>query len=120
MNFYTRQNIIAVASALLVLSGSVSAAERTATAYASIGSPPTISNLICPDVNNSGGGIYMCRVIFSSSTPAVVSWPDGSDQNEFMGICLRRSRPTVTVTVTNAAGSTSRSNTFACPTGPIP
>ena len=120
MNFYLRQNIIAIASALFLLASSVSAAERAATTYASTGSARTISHLICPDVNNSGGGIYTCRVIFSSSTPAVVSWPDGSDQNEFMGVCLRRSRPTVTVTVTNAAGSTSRSNTFACPTGPIP
>jgi hypothetical protein len=120
MNYHTRKKSIAIASALILLTGSASAAERTATVYNSTGSPPTISHLICPDVNNSGGGIYMCRLIFSSPTPAVVSWPDGSDQNEFMGVCLHRSRPTVTVTVTNAAGSTSRSNTFACPTGPIP
>ncbi len=120
MNCHPRQNIIAIASALLLLAGSVSAAERTATTYSSAGSPPIISHLICPDTNNSGGGIYVCRVIFSSSTPAVVSWPDGSDQNEFIGVCQRRTRPTITVTVTNVAGSTSRSNTFACPTGPIP
>jgi hypothetical protein len=111
---------IATASALLLLVGSVSAGDRTANAYVSAGNPPTITHLICPDTNNSGGGIYVCHVIFSSSTPATVRWPDGSDLNEYIGVCQRFQRPTVTVTVTNAAGSSSRSNTFACPTGPIP
>ncbi len=118
MNRHSLKIAIAATLASCLLAGSAIAADRAATTYASIGSAPIITHLICPDFNNSGGGIYVCRVIFSSSTPAVVRWPDGSDQNEYIGVCNRFQRPTVTVTVTNSSGSTSRTNTFNCPTGP--
>lgn len=112
MKFLPHKLCIATVGALLLLAGSGSASAYD--------SAPTITHLICPDYNNSGGGIYFCRVIFSSSTPATIRWPDGSDQFDFMGVCKRGQRPTVTVSVTNAAGSSSRTNTFTCPTGPIP
>jgi hypothetical protein len=118
MNRLSLKTSIATALASCLLAGSAVAADRATTAYASTGSAPVITHLICPDANNSGGGIYVCRVRFTSSTPAYIRWPDGSDNEEYIGVCARGQRPTVTVTVTNAAGSTSRTNTFNCPTGP--
>lgn len=84
------------------------------------GTPPTITNFLCPDYGNSGGGMYWCEVTYSSATPATVRWPNGSGNLYYTGRCSSGSRPTVTVTVTNAYGSVSSSRTFNCPTGPIP
>ncbi len=84
------------------------------------GTPPTITSFLCPDYANSGGGMYWCEVTYSSATPATVRWPNGSGDIYYTGRCSSGSRPTVTVTVTNAAGSVSRSSTFNCPTNPIP
>ena len=84
------------------------------------GTPPTITSFLCPDYANSGGGTYFCEVAYSSTTPAVIRWPNGSGGSSYFGRCSRGSRPTVTVTVSNAAGSVSRSATFNCPTNPIP
>jgi serine protease len=84
------------------------------------GTPPTITSFVCPDYGNSGGGMYWCEVQYSSATPATIRWPNGSGNYYYSGRCTSGSRPTVTVTVTNAYGSVSRSSTFNCPTGPIP
>ncbi len=84
------------------------------------GTPPTITSFLCPDYANSGGGMYWCEVTYSSATPATVRWPNGSGNLYYSGRCSSGSRPTVTVTVTNAYGSVSSSRTFSCPTGPIP
>lgn len=84
------------------------------------GTPPTITNFLCPDYGNSGGGMYWCEVTYSSATPATVRWPNGSGNLYYTGRCSSGSRPTVTVTVSNAYGSVSSSRTFNCPTGPIP
>jgi hypothetical protein len=84
------------------------------------GTPPTITGFLCPDRANSGGGTYWCGVTYSSATPATVRWPNGSSGLEYSGRCTSGSRPTVTVTVTNAAGPVSSSKSFSCPTGPIP
>ncbi len=84
------------------------------------GTPPTITSFLCPDPGNSGGGMYWCEVTYSSSTPATVTWPNGSHSNFYTGRCTRGSRPTVTVSVANSAGSVSSSRTFNCPTNPIP
>ena len=84
------------------------------------GTPPTITNFLCPDPGNSGGGMYWCEVTYTSSTPATVTWPNGSHNTYYSGRCSTGSRPTVTVTVANAAGSVSRSKTFNCPSGQIP
>ncbi len=84
------------------------------------GTPPVITNFLCPDYANSGGGMYWCEVTYSSATPATVRWPNGSGNLYYTGRCVSGSRPTVTVTVTNAYGAVSSSRTFNCPTGPIP
>ena len=84
------------------------------------GTPPTITSFVCPDYANSGGGMYWCEVTYSSSTPATVTWPNGSHNTYYSGRCSRGSRPTVTVSVANSAGSVSSSRTFNCPTNPIP
>ena len=84
------------------------------------GTPPTITSFLCPDPANSGGGQYWCEVAYTSSTPATVTWPNGSHNAWYIGRCTAGSRPTVTVTVANAAGSVSRSKSFNCPTNPIP
>ncbi|MFZ2753512.1 MAG: M4 family metallopeptidase [Lysobacteraceae bacterium] len=84
------------------------------------GTPPTITSFVCPDYANSGGGMYWCEVTYSSSTPATVTWPNGSHNTYYTGRCSRGSRPTVTVSVANSAGSVSSSRTFNCPSNPIP
>ena len=84
------------------------------------GTPPTITSFLCPDPSNSGGGMYWCEVTYSSSTPATVTWPNGSHNNFYTGRCTRGTRPTVTVSVTNSGGTVSSSRTFNCPTNPIP
>ena len=116
MTLQARTLALAAALTSILCTASASAADRQPAVYAGASASPIISHLICPDYNNSGNGIYVCRVIFSSSTPATVRWPDGSDANEYMGVCYPAGRRlSVTVTVTNAAGATSRTNTFACP-----
>ena len=84
------------------------------------GTPPTITSYTCPNYGDSGGGQFICEVTYTSSTPATITWPNGSHGDSYFGRCSRGSRPTVTVTVANASGSVSRSSTFNCPTGPIP
>ena len=84
------------------------------------GTPPTITSFRCPDYANSGGGTYYCEVAYTSTTPATIRWPNGSGASSYFGRCSRGTRPTVTVTVSNAAGSVSRSATFSCPTNQIP
>jgi serine protease len=86
----------------------------------SSGTPPVITRFTCPDYANSGSGMYYCEVEYSSATPATIRWPNGSGGQSYLGRCSRGSRPTVTVTVTNASGSVSSSRTFNCPTNPIP
>ncbi len=84
------------------------------------GTPPTITSFICPDYANSGGGMYWCEVTYSSSTPATVTWPNGSHNSYYTGRCTSGTRPTVKVSVANSSGSVSSSRTFNCPTNPIP
>jgi hypothetical protein len=84
------------------------------------GTPPTITSFVCPDYGNSGGGTYWCEVAYSSPTPATVTWPSGAHTLTYRGRCSTGSRPSVTVTVANAAGSVSRTASFLCPSGPIP
>lgn len=84
------------------------------------GTPPTITDFPCPHPGDSGAGMYTCYVTYTSSTPATVIWQGSVVNDEYSGTCTRGSRPTVTVTVTNASGSVSRSRTFLCPTKPLP
>jgi hypothetical protein len=79
---------------------------------------PTISSFICP--LNIEYGNFECEVSYASVLPATVTWSTaGRVRNSagFSSLLARCSigRPfRVTVTVTNAYGSTSRSSTFNC------
>ncbi|MCC7249654.1 MAG: S8 family peptidase [Lysobacter sp.] len=84
------------------------------------GTAPTVTSFVCPDYGNSGGGTFWCQIAYNSATPATVRWPGGSAGNVYIGTCSAGSRPTVSVNVSNAYGTATRSATFTCPTGPIP
>jgi Alpha-lytic protease prodomain len=89
---------------------------------------PTITRFRCPDYNNSGGGVFICFVEYTSATPANVVWSGGTGTvvqdigfSEIYGSCRRGQNLQVTATVTNGAGSVARTSVrFACPVGPIP
>jgi len=85
---------------------------------------PTITTFACPLDN--GGGRFYCFIDYASSTPATVTWStpgstsSGPGRSDHYGRCTTGTTLTVTVTVTNAAGSTSRtSGSFRCNGGPI-
>ena len=85
---------------------------------------PTITTFACPLDN--GGGRFYCFIDYASSTPATVTWSTyGSTftepgRSDHYGHCAIGSTLTVTVTVANASGSTSRtSRSFRCNGGPI-
>ncbi|GAA4790639.1 M4 family metallopeptidase [Lysobacter hankyongensis] len=84
------------------------------------GPAPTITSFVCPDMGMSGGGTYWCRVAYTSGTPAVIRWPNGSSGSSYSGRCVSGSRVSVTVSVSNIYGTTSRSSSFNCPSGQIP
>jgi hypothetical protein len=87
-------------------------------------STPTITTFACPLDN--GGGRFYCFIDYTSATPASVTWSTyGTTSNEaghsdHFGRCVIGEYLTVTVTVTNASGATSRtSRQFRCNGGPI-
>jgi len=84
------------------------------------GPAPTITSFVCPDSGMSGGGTYWCRVAYTSGTPAVIRWPNGSSGSMYSGRCATGTRISVTVSVSNMYGTTSRSSSFNCPSGQIP
>ncbi|TXH65674.1 MAG: hypothetical protein E6Q88_13480 [Lysobacteraceae bacterium] len=85
---------------------------------------PVITTFACPLDN--GGGRFYCFIDYTSDSAATVAWSgSGSIFNEpghsdFYGRCSIGSYLTVTVTVTNASGSASRTSMrFRCNGGPI-
>lgn len=91
-----------------------------ATARAAV---PAITTFACPLDN--GGGRFYCFIDYTSDGTTTVGWSGGgtvindSGHSDFYGNCSIGSNITVTVTVTNASGATSRSRTFKCNGGPI-
>jgi len=86
--------------------------------------PPTITTFVCPIDN--GGGRFYCFVDYSSDSSPTVSWTGGgttindTGHSDFYGRCSIGGTFTVTVTVTNASGSTSRtSRSTVCRGGPV-
>lgn len=86
--------------------------------------PPTITTFACPLDN--GGGRFYCFIDYSSDSSTTVSWTGGgttindTGHSDFYGHCSIGSTFTVTVTVTNASGSTSRtSRSTVCRGGPV-
>ncbi len=89
------------------------------------GTPPQITQFVCPDRANSGGGTYACRVSYNSAAPAQVQWVSSgggpiSGGTWHFGNCTPNTPVFAQVTVTNAHGSDSRSANFSCPGGMIP
>lgn len=108
-------------SAALIASLSAAALIAPAQAHAAA---PTITTFACPLDN--GGGRFYCFVDYSSDSPATVTWSgNGSIINEaghsdFYGHCSIGHPFTVTVTITNASGTTTRiSRSTTCRGGPI-
>ena len=81
---------------------------------------PTITDFNCPDMANSGAGQYFCDVSFTSGTPVTITWNGDVGSEVFFGTCGQFQTVNMTVEVSNASGSDSRTASFACPTGPIP
>ncbi len=86
--------------------------------------PPAITTFACPLDN--GGGRFYCFVDYTSDSPVTVSWSgrgitiNDSGHSDFYGRCSMGTTFTVTVTITNASGSTSRvSPSTLCRGGPI-
>lgn len=85
---------------------------------------PTITTFACPLDN--GGGRFYCFIDYTSATPATVAWStygatvNDPGHSDHYGHCSIGSYLTVTVTVTNASGATSRtSRQFRCNGGEI-
>lgn len=85
---------------------------------------PTITTFACPLDN--GGGRFYCFIDYVSDSSATVSWSgfgtvfNDPGHSDFFGNCTINTVLSVTVTVTNASGSTSRSSSnFLCKGGPV-
>ena len=86
--------------------------------------PPTITTFACPLDN--GGGRFYCFIDYSSDSSATVAWSgagttiNDTGHSDFYGHCSIGTTFTVTVTITNASGSTSRvSRSTLCRGGPV-
>jgi hypothetical protein len=117
-NAFTRSPLLSAA----LLAG-LSAAALLAPAPAQA-APPTITRFVCPIDN--GGGRFYCFIDYASDSPATVSWSGQgtshheSGHSDFYGRCSIGWPFTVTVTVTNASGSVSRTSVSTlCRGGPI-
>lgn len=86
------------------------------------GTLPAITSFECPDASMSGGNTYYCRVAYTSTSPAAVLWPDDTQTRTLKGRCTTGHMVgPITVTVGNRYGSVSAtSDSFMCPSGPIP
>lgn len=83
----------------------------------------SISNFKCPDLDNSGQGVFTCSLgSYSSQGETTIAWAGGGrtgDSASFFGFCSPGT-VNVTLAVTNPYGTLNRSASFPCPTGPIP
>ena len=90
--------------------------------------PPIITHFNCPRPGDTGDGMYVCAVQYTSPTPATVQWlyeAGGSytaeNYSEFYGECVEGQYLNITATVTNVNGSTATPmQTFLCKMGPLP
>ena len=85
---------------------------------------PTITTFACPLDN--GGGRFYCFIDYASDSNATIAWSgfgtvvNDPGHSDFFGHCAINSYLTVTVTVTNATGTTSRtSRSFRCNGGQV-
>jgi hypothetical protein len=84
------------------------------------GPAPTITSFLCPIAGTNAGGSFSCSVAYTSGTTAVIRWPTGSSSNFYDGYCTPGANSSVTVSVSNRYGTTSRTATFRCNSGNIP
>ena len=87
------------------------------------GTLPSNVQFKCPDMSSSGGGRYVCRVTYSSTSPATVIWPNtDSSSTTYSGTCVKGTTVgSITVIVGNRYGSVSKASaSFSCPSNPIP
>lgn len=117
-NLFTRSPLL---SAVLLAGLSAAASLAPAPAQAAT---PTITVFACPLDN--GGGRFYCFVDYSSDSPATVTWSgngsiiNDAGHSDFYGHCSIGHPFTVTVTITNASGSTTRiSRSTTCRGGPV-
>ncbi len=88
---------------------------------APVGPAPTITSFVCPIAGTNAGGSFNCSVAYTSGTAAVIHWPNGSSGNLYDGYCTPGTNISVTVSVSNRYGTTSRSSAaFRCNSGNIP
>lgn len=86
----------------------------------------TVSGYLCPDLTQSGGGAYVCRIsYFNSQGKTSVNWSGSTTVSWFTddmisGTCNNGTMVTVNLAVNNPYGTYTRAKSFACPTGPIP
>jgi hypothetical protein len=79
---------------------------------------PVVSSFRCP--LNIENGLFECDVTYQSSLPATVAWSasgrvyNSAGYSSLLGRCSIGRPFRVTVTISNALGSTSRSSTFNC------
>ena len=113
----TRSAVLGVALAATLSAGLMTPSPAQA-------APPTITTFVCPLDN--GGGRFYCFINYSSDSSATVSWSGSGTtindpgHSDFYGRCSIGGTFTVTVTVTNASGSTSRtSRSTVCRGGPV-
>lgn len=120
----SRKRFLPVAlSASLAAAGLVGAvgALTPTPAHAAV---PTITTFACPLDN--GGGRFYCFVDYTSDSTATVTWSaygtviNDPGHSDFYGHCAINDYFTVTVTITNASGSVSRTSVRTrCKGGPI-
>ncbi len=86
---------------------------------------PSISGFKCPDLDNSGDGIYSCHISYYNSQGSTSkSWSSNTGSSstglELWGSCVGGSTVTVNLAVTNPYGTSNRAASFACPMNPMP
>lgn len=120
----SRKRFLPVAlSASLAVAG-VAGAIAALTPVPAHAAVPTITTFACPLDN--GGGRFYCFIDYTSDSAATVTWSgygsvfNSPGHSDFYGRCTINSYFTVTVTVTNASGSVSRTSYSArCKGGPV-
>jgi len=86
---------------------------------------PTINQVDCPDMANSGSGSYHCLVTSIDSQGEIqLQWTTStgasSTSPSLFGTCSNWEMVSVTLQATNSYGTSSKNYSFLCPTGWVP
>jgi hypothetical protein len=107
-----------LASAMTLLMATVGLSGEVAAA------PPAIAYVVCPTLPN--GPEFICTAVYTSSTAVTVQWSGAYGTSDaapglsrFYGQCANGDSVRMTVTVTNADGSSSKSTSrYRCVVAP--